>query len=164
MKNDFLLLFGAIFNEILIGLKARQGEGDWLTKFLCQVCNNQWSQIRLMNTIVLLHGALIREIVVVVVHFRIFGRNYLCVYHFKSRLFCRQKIFITMSFSIIVKIRQKTIKCHNAFFACLHVSYSNSTDHWPVITQSRYSVPSIYALQDANNFGQQKWDFCWEKR
>ena len=74
------------------------------------------------------------------------------------------KNILTMSFSIIVKIRQKTIKCHNAFFACLHVSYSNSTDHWPVITQSRYSVPSIYALQVANNFGQQKWDFCWEKR
>ena len=66
------------------------------------------------------------------------------------------KNILTMSFSIIVKIRQKTIKCHNAFSACLHVSHSNSTDHWPVITQSRYSVPSIYALQDANNFGQQK--------
>ena len=66
------------------------------------------------------------------------------------------KNILTMSFSIIVKIRQKNIKCHNAFFACLHVSHSNSTDHWPVITQSRYSVPSIYALQVANNFGQQK--------
>ena len=66
------------------------------------------------------------------------------------------KNILTMSFSIIVKIRQKTIKCHNAFFACLHVSHSNSTDHWPVITQSRYSVPSIFALQVANNFGQQK--------